>query len=58
LVKTDMPSDMIGTYFNLARKAKVSGIKSLELVPPTIDVVYPNFKQIRALIQARFKAQG
>ena len=58
MVKTDIPSDMFGTYFNLARKAKELGLKSLELVPPTVDVVYPNFAQIRAMIQARFKAQG
>ena len=58
LVKTDVPSDMIGTYFNLARKAKALGLKSLALTPPKFDMVYPDFKSMRAAIQASFKAQG
>lgn len=58
LVKTDVPSDMIGTYFNLARKAKALGFKSLGLTPPRFDMVYPDFKAMRAAIQASFKAQG
>jgi LCP family protein required for cell wall assembly len=51
LVKTDIPSSMLGTYLDLALKAKASGIRSLELVPPKIDVIYPNFSEIRAMIQ-------
>ena len=58
LVKTNIPSDMIGTYFNLALKAKKLGIQSLELVPPRFDMVYPDFKAIRSTIQSAFKAQG
>ncbi len=58
LVKTNIPSDMIGTYFNLALKAKKLGIKPLELVPPRFDMVHPDFKAIRAAVQASFKAQG
>ena len=58
LVKTNVPSDMIGTYFNLARKAKAQGLKSLGLTPPRFDMVYPDFKAMRAAIQASFKAQG
>jgi hypothetical protein len=49
---------MFGTYFNLARKAKEIGLKSLELVPPKVNVVYPDFDGIRSMIQASFKAQG
>lgn len=58
MVKTDIPSDMFGTYFNLARKAKELGLKKLELVPPTVNVVYPDFDGIRTMIQAAFEAQG
>ena len=58
LIKTDVPSDMIGTFFNLARKARAQGIDKLELVPPAIDPAYPNFKSIRAMIQKSLKAQG
>ena len=49
---------MIGTYFNLARKARAQGIDKLELVPPAIDPAYPDFKAIRVMIQKSFKAQG
>ena len=58
LVKTNIPSDMIGTYFNLALKAKKLGIQPVELVPPRFDMVYPDFKAIRSTIQSAFKAQG
>lgn len=51
LLKTDIPNGMIGTYLDLALKAKKSGIVKLELVPPTIDVVNPNFTGIHAMIQ-------
>ena len=50
LVKTDIPSGMLSTYVDLALKAKSEGIKPLELVPPAIDVVWPNYKNIHALV--------
>jgi len=51
LVTTDIPSGTVSTYLDLALKAKRLGIKKLELVPPAIDVVNPNFTDIRAKIQ-------
>ena len=42
----------------VALAAKKLGIKPLELVPPRFDMVYPDFKAIRAAVQASFKAQG
>jgi LCP family protein required for cell wall assembly len=54
LLKTDIPNGMIGTYVDLALKAKKQGIQKVELVPPTIDVVHPNFTEIHAMIQKAF----
>ena len=54
LVKTDIPNGMIGSYVDLAIKAKKLGIQKVELVPPTVDVVHPNFTAIHALIQKAF----
>jgi LCP family protein required for cell wall assembly len=54
LLQTDIPNGMIGTYIDLAIKAKKLGIQKLELVPPTIDVVHPNFPAIRAMVQKAF----
>jgi len=51
LVKTDIPSSMLGQYVDLALKAKALGITPLELVPPTIDVIHPNFSAIHEMIQ-------
>ena len=45
---------MIGTYIDLAIKAKKLGIQKLELVPPTVDVVNPNFTAIHAMVQKAF----
>ena len=42
---------MVSTYLDLALKAKKLGIQKLELVPPTVDVVHPNFTAIHAMVQ-------
>ena len=55
LVKTDIPSGQVPTYLDLAIKAKKLGIQKLELVPPTIDVVNPNFTEIHNMIQETLK---
>jgi polyisoprenyl-teichoic acid--peptidoglycan teichoic acid transferase len=51
LLTTNIPNGMVSTYLDLALKAKKQGIQKLELVPPTIDVVNPNFTAIHAMIQ-------
>jgi LCP family protein required for cell wall assembly len=54
LLKTDIPSGMVSTYLDLAIKAKKQGIHKLELIPPTIDVINPNFTAIHAMVQKAF----
>ena len=58
LVKTDIPNGMVGTYLDLAIKAKKAGIKPLQLVPPTIDVVNPDFTAIHQLVQQTIKGEA
>lgn len=55
LVKTDIPRGMLSRYLELATKIKAKGITPLELVPPTIDVIHPNFTEIQAMIKKAFK---
>lgn len=56
MIRTDIPSGMLSTYVDLALKAKAKGIQELSLVPPTIDVIYPNFPAIREMVKASFVA--
>lgn len=55
LVKTDIPSGMLSTYVDLALKAKTNGITPLELVPPKVNVVWPNFTEIHAMVKKAVK---
>jgi len=55
LVKTDIPSGMLSTYVDLALKAKAKGITPLELVPPKVNVVWPNFTEIHAMVKKATK---
>jgi len=58
LVKTDIPSGMLANYVELATKLKTKKMVSLELVPPTIDVIHPNFDAIHQMIKSAFAAEG
>jgi LCP family protein required for cell wall assembly len=58
MVKTDIPSGMLASYVELATKLKSKKMVSLELVPPTIDVIHPNFDSIHKMVQAAFAAEG
>ncbi|MFM6963912.1 MAG: LCP family protein, partial [Micrococcales bacterium] len=59
LVRTDIPSGMLGTYVNLASSMKKHGIAALPLTPPAVNEVNPDFAAIRVLVQkALAKASG
>lgn len=51
LIRTDIPGDMVSKLLDLALKAKAKGITPLELVPPTISTIHPDFPAIRAMVQ-------
>ncbi|HEY2644072.1 MAG TPA: LCP family protein [Galbitalea sp.] len=50
IVKTDIPQSMLGEFVTLADKARAQKLSQLELVPPTVNEIEPNFAQIRALV--------
>lgn len=50
MVVTDVPRDMLSRYASLALAARESGVRQIELTPPTVDVVNPNFFEIRTMI--------
>lgn len=52
VVSTDIPQGMLGTFVDLALKAKGREFRSLELTPPdnVPDVVRPDFERIRELV--------
>ena len=56
LVRTDIPSAMLSQYVDLATKARSLGIKELSLVPPSVDVIHPNFSAIHEMVQKSFVA--
>ena len=58
LVKTDIPSGMLATYVDLAIQAKSQGITSVELVPPNVNVIHPNWDEIHAMIKKAFAAKS
>jgi LCP family protein required for cell wall assembly len=54
MVRTDIPSAMLSQYVDLATKARERGIGELRLVPPTVDVIHPNFSAIREMVKESF----
>ena len=58
MVKTDIPSGMLASYVELATKLKSKKMVSLELVPPTIDVIHPNFDSIHKMVDDAIAAEG
>ena len=54
LLKTNIPNGQVAIYIDLALKAKKLGIQKLELIPPTIDVVHPDYKAIHTMVQKAF----
>jgi LCP family protein required for cell wall assembly len=54
MVRTDISSDMLATYVNLALKNRGSGMRTLELVPANgIDMINPDFSGIQAKIRTQ-----
>ncbi|MCU1534827.1 MAG: LytR family transcriptional regulator [Glaciihabitans sp.] len=50
IVKTDIPQGMLGKFVDLASKARAQKLDNLELVPPLVDVIHPNFTDIHSLV--------
>ena len=58
LVKTDIPNGMLATYVELATKLKSKKMASLELVPPTVNVIRPNFDEIHQMVKSAIAANS
>lgn len=50
LVQTDIPSSMLGYFVNLATKAKEFTPVPVELAPPLVDPMYPDYAQIHRMV--------
>lgn len=50
LVRTDVPQGMVGVLSDLAVQSREHEIRRLELVPPVIDNVDPDWALVRALV--------
>jgi len=50
VVKTDIPTGMLPRFVDLAKKAKLMPITTLELVPPVVQTAAPDIEAIKALI--------
>ena len=51
LLKTDIPSPMLGQFVEVATKARSQHVTTLELVPPTIVTAHPDYDKIHRLVQ-------
>jgi anionic cell wall polymer biosynthesis LytR-Cps2A-Psr (LCP) family protein len=47
-VSTNIPRDQLPSFIELALKAQKESVKTLELVPPTIDVTNPDIAWIQS----------
>jgi hypothetical protein len=52
LVRTDIPQSMLGVLSDLAVLSRDHEIVRLELVPPLVDNVTPDFDLVRASVAA------
>ena len=50
LVRTDVPQSMIGVFTDLAVRGRELPLRRLELVPPAIDNVQPDYALARILV--------
>lgn len=50
VVKTDIPQGMLGRFVELAAKTRQLPITDLELVPPLVDNVHPEFERVHQMV--------
>jgi LCP family protein required for cell wall assembly len=51
VMKTDIPQSMLGYFVDLGMKTRKLPVDQLELVPPTINPLEPDYTQIHQLVQ-------
>lgn len=50
ILRTDIPKSMMGTFADLALKARKQKPVTVELTPPNVDPFYPDYEVIRQLV--------
>lgn len=50
IVRTDIPESMLGRFVDLATKAKDYAPVAVEIIPPTVDPMYPDYALIHRLV--------
>lgn len=50
-VSTNIPAAKVGSLLNLALKSRKQKVRNVELTPPKFNMINPNFKAIKALVQ-------
>jgi hypothetical protein len=59
LLTTDIPAKQLGTFMDLALKARTEKVSTVSLVPPVIFTGNPNYDKVRRLVnKAIDKAEG
>ncbi|KQV25497.1 LCP family protein [Yonghaparkia sp. Root332] len=58
VVRTDIPQSMLGVLSDLAVKARELPIADVELTPPTIDNVEPDYELVRSLVAEALAPEG
>jgi LCP family protein required for cell wall assembly len=56
LVMTDIPAQQLGSFMDLALKARAQKISTVSLVPPVVYTGNPDYEQVRRLIRNAFDA--
>ncbi|MGI8392701.1 LCP family protein [Leucobacter sp. W1038] len=51
IVETDIPESMLGRFVDLATRAKNHTPVAVELTPPVVDPMYPDYQQIHQLVR-------
>ena len=59
LLTTDIPAKQLGTFMDLALKARTEKVSTVSLVPPVIFTGNPDYDKVRRLVnKAIDKAEG
>jgi LCP family protein required for cell wall assembly len=59
LVTTDLPASELGTFAELAMKARSQPVGTVSFVPPTINTGHPDIAKVKAMVKAAIdRAEG
>ncbi|MFP5346609.1 MAG: LCP family protein [Actinomycetes bacterium] len=50
MISTDIPQSHLGSFVDLALKAKAQPVTSVQLIPPAVNTSHPDFRKTRAIV--------